>query len=103
MAGMSEGHDLSTEFTEVVVKYLSDRIIELRARGWAEADIAEIETNLERIGHGSLDSFHLTPERLGKERQLLIETPTEKGIKRALATINRYMSSLSASLSYACR
>lgn len=55
----------------------------------------------ERLGSYAL--VYLTPERLGKERQLLIDTPTEKGKKRTPATINRYIASLSSSLSYACR
>lgn len=60
---MSEGDDLSTEFTELVVKYLNDRIVELRARGWSEAEIAKIEENLKRIEQGSMESFGPTPEQ----------------------------------------
>jgi len=44
---------------------------------------------------------YLTPELLGKERQLLLDIPTVKGIKRTHLTVNRYMASLSSLLSYA--
>lgn len=44
---------------------------------------------------------HLTTDKIGKERQLLINTPTKKGTKLSPATVNRYMSSLSAVLTYA--
>lgn len=44
---------------------------------------------------------HLTTELIGKERRLLAETPTNKGTKRSAATVNRYISSLSALLSHA--
>lgn len=46
---------------------------------------------------------HLTPERLGNERQLLVDTPTYRNAKRSSATVNRYIASLSLSLTYACR
>lgn len=46
---------------------------------------------------------YLTPELIGKERQLLAETPTSKNLKRSPATVNRYFSILSSILSYAVR
>ncbi len=55
----------------------------------------------ERLGKYAL--VHLTPEHLGKERQLLVDTPTHRNTKRTSATVNRYIASLSAALTYACR
>ena len=52
-----------------------------------------------RLGDYAL--VHITPELLGKERQLLADTPTLKGTKRTPSTINRYMASLSSLLTYA--
>ena len=54
-----------------------------------------------RLGDYAL--VHLTPDLIGKERQRLADTPTSKGLKRSPATVNRYMSSLSAIVSYAQR
>ncbi len=46
---------------------------------------------------------HLTAELIGKERRLLQDTPTNKGQTRSPATVNRYLASLSAILTYATR
>lgn len=54
-----------------------------------------------RLGEYAL--VYLTPERLGKERQLLIDTSTPQNTKKSPATVNRYIASLSSCLSYACR
>lgn len=53
---------------------------------------------------GSLALVHIASELIGKERQLLIDTPINKESqisKRTPATVNRYMSSLSSVLTYA--
>lgn len=47
--------------------------------------------------------IHITAELVGKERKLILETPSSKGNLRKLATINRYISTLSSLLSYATR
>ncbi|HRW58461.1 MAG TPA: hypothetical protein P5048_02440, partial [Chlamydiales bacterium] len=55
-----------------------------------------------RIGKYGL--VHITSDLISKERLLLKETPTKKGSKtvsRSPATVNRYISSLSAILSFA--
>ncbi len=54
-----------------------------------------------RMGNFAL--VHLTPERIGKERQILADAPTNKGTRRSPATVNRYVSSLSAVFSHALR
>lgn len=46
---------------------------------------------------------YLTPELIGKERQQLLEAPTQSGKKRTTATVNRYVASLSSLFSYAVR
>ena len=43
---------------------------------------------------------HIIPEFIEKERKRLLETPTHKNKKRASATVNRYMATLSLLLSY---
>lgn len=52
---------------------------------------------------GSYSLVHITPEMLGKERQLLVDSPTSKGTKRNPATVNRYIASLSSTFSYATK
>ncbi len=46
---------------------------------------------------------HITPESVGKERLRLLETPTLQNKRRASATVNRYMASLSLLFSYALK
>jgi integrase len=52
---------------------------------------------------GEYDLVHITPEFIGKERQLLIDSPSAKGTKRSSSTINRYMASLSSIFTYASK
>jgi integrase len=47
------------------------------------------------------DPAPFTSELIGKERQDLANTPTNKNKKRSAATVNRYLSSLSALFSHA--
>jgi len=67
----------------------------------AEDTIRHLNYWKDRLGAYAL--VHLTPERLGKERQLLMDTPSKNGQRRSPATINRYIASLSSSLTYAYR
>jgi len=50
---------------------------------------------------GNYELVHLTAELIGKERQHLANIPTNKNLKRSAATVNRYLSSLSALFSHA--
>lgn len=56
-----------------------------------------------KIRFGKFALVHLTPELIGKDRNLLATTPTNKGEKREPATVNRYLASLSAILSHSVR
>ena len=50
---------------------------------------------------GAFALVHITAELVGKERQILLNTPTPKGVQRAAATVNHYLATLSALFSYA--
>lgn len=52
---------------------------------------------------GDYALVHISPELIGKERQLLIQTPTTNGTKRTPGTINRYMAVLSSTFNYAVK
>jgi integrase len=54
-----------------------------------------------RLGNYAL--VHITPELVGKERQILMDSPTIKGGKRSAGTINRYMAVLSSTFNYAVK
>lgn len=54
-----------------------------------------------RLGDYAL--VHISPELIGKERQLLMDNPTRKGEKRSAGTINRYMAVLSSTFNYAVK
>jgi integrase len=55
----------------------------------------------ERLGAYAL--VHVTPELVGKERQLFADTTTHKGSKPSPSTVNRYMATLASTLSYAVK
>jgi len=52
---------------------------------------------------GTYALTYIKPELLLSERKKLEQTPTYRNTKRTPATVNRYMSSLSGALRYACR
>jgi len=86
-------------FSELLERYRNDGELEhIRS-------VDDVKRHLEywkgRIGNFAL--IHLTTELIGKERCLLAETPTNRGENRSTATVNRYVSSLSAVLSHAVR
>lgn len=59
--------------------------------------------NYWKTGLGDYALVYLTPDLMGQERQRLADTPTNRNGKRSPATVNRYVSSLSAVFSYAVR
>ena len=84
-------------FEELVDRYIQDSILDHhRSADDTKRHLAYWKSRL-----GSYAIIHINTELLSKERQHLSETPTNKGTKRATATTNRYMSSLSSLLSYA--
>lgn len=98
-AGKFDQHNTQHTYGDVVDRFTASGSLEHHKS--SDDTIRHLKYWKERLGAYAL--VHLTPEKLGKERQLLIDTPTEKGTKRAPATVNRYIASLSASLTYACR
>jgi len=86
-------------FSELVDRYISDGALEHHR----SADDTLCHLNYWKGRLGAYALVHLTPDLIGKERQTLLNTPTTKGKKRSAATANRYISSLSSSLSYAAR
>jgi integrase len=86
-------------YRELIDRYLSDGALEHHRS--AEDTLRHLKYWKERLGAYAL--VHITPELLGKERQLLFETPTAKEKKRSASTVNRYLASLSSSMSYASK
>jgi len=86
-------------FNELLERYKNDGALE---------HIRSVEDVIRHLDYwkSRFDDFalvYLTTELIGKERRLLVDTPTSKGDKRNPATVNRYVSSLSALLSHAVR
>src|SRR3990167_7634096 len=85
--------------TELIHRFSRDGALEhLRS---AKDTVRHLAYWKQRLGDYAL--VHITSELLGKERQHLIDTPSQKETKRSAATINRYISSLSSLLSYAVK
>lgn len=84
-------------FEQLVDRYIQDGILEHHR----SADDTHRHLKYWKSRLGSYAIIHINAELLSKERKHLSETPTAKGAKRSAATTNRYMSSLSALLSYA--
>ena len=84
-------------FEDLAERYIQDGVLDhLRSADDAHRHIAYWSSRL-----NSFALIHFNPELLSKERQILSDTPTDKGRKRTAATTNRYMASLSSLLSYA--
>lgn len=90
-------HNKIRTFSELIEHYTQDGALEHHRS--AEDTRRHLAYWLSRFSNYAL--VHLTSELLGKERQLLLDTPTPKGTKRAPSTVNRYVASLSSLLSYA--
>ncbi len=92
-------HKQQYTFTQLIDRYVRDGALQhIRS-----AEDVTHHLNYWKTRIGDYDLVHLTPDLIGKERQHLADTPTSKGHKRSPATVNRYVSSLSAILSYALR
>ncbi len=92
-------HKQQYTYGELVDRYIQDGSLEHHRS--AKDTLRHLEYWKER-----LDAFglvHLTIDRIGKERQWLAQSPSMLGKPRSAATINRYMASLSATLTYAAR
>lgn len=92
-------HKKQHTFSQLFERYISDGCMEhIRSAEDMTHHLDYWKTRL-----GNYDLVFLTSEFLGKEQQVLANTPTTKNKKRSSATINRYFSSLSTLLSHAVR
>ncbi len=92
-------HKQQHTFTQLIERYISSGALEhIRS-----ADDVMHHLNYWKSRLGDFALVFLTPELIGKERLHLTSTLTNKNLKRSSATVNRYVSSLSALLSYAQR
>jgi integrase len=92
-------HKQQHTFTQLHERYISDGALQhIRS----SEDVTH-HLNYWKTRMGNFALIHLTPELIGNERKLLADTPTNKNLKRSSATVNRYISSLSALFSYAIR
>jgi integrase len=92
-------HKQQQTFTQLIERYINDGSLEhIRS---AQDVMQHLNYWKTRIGGYAL--VHLTSDLIGQERQHLAALPTSKGLKRSPATVNRYVSSLSAIFSYALR
>lgn len=92
-------HKDQSTFAQLLMRYLNDGSLEnIRS---AEDVHHHLLYWKDRLGDYAL--IYLTPDLIGKERQMLADTPTHQNKKRSPATVNRYISSLSALLSFAIR
>lgn len=92
-------HNKIHTFGELVERYIQDGALEHHRSG--NDTRRHLAYWKERFNDYGL--IHITPELLGKERQVLADIPTLKGTKRTPSTINRYMASLSSLLTYAAQ
>ncbi|KPK32599.1 MAG: hypothetical protein AMS24_03770 [Chlamydiae bacterium SM23_39] len=93
-------HNKLHTLEELIERFLNDGKIEHHKS--AKDTKRHLDFWKEKFGKFAL--VHITSEKIGKERQLLLDNNITKGtkiFKRSPATINRYISSLSAIFSYA--
>lgn len=92
-------HKKQHTFVQLLERYINDGCLEhIRS-----VDDMTHHLNYWKTRLGDYDLVHLTTELIGKERQLLANTPTNKNRKRSAATVNRYLASLSTLFSHAVR
>lgn len=92
-------HKQQHTFAQLIDRYCADGEMEhIRS---AEDVTRHLNYWKERLGGYAL--VHLTRDLIGQERMLLASAPSKDGRQRAAATVNRYISTLSALLSYAVK
>jgi integrase len=92
-------HKQKYTFGDIVDRYIQDGALQHHRS--AKDTLRHLNYWKERLGQYGL--VYLTIDRIGKERHVLIDSPFMTGQSRSTATVNRYMASLSALLSYAVR
>lgn len=92
-------HNKVHTFDELTDRFINDGALEHHRS--SEDTLRHIDYWKSRFSDFGL--VHITSELVGKERLILLDTPTPKGKKRASATVNRYISTLSSLLSYAVK
>lgn len=92
-------HNQIRTFADLLNRYIQDGALEHHR----SADDTRRHLDYWKARLGAYALVHITPELLGTERQILIDTPTHKGRKRTPSTTNRYCASLSALLTYAAK
>ena len=90
-------HNKLHTFGELLSRYIQDGALEHHRSG----DDTRRHLAYWKSRFNNYALIHITPELLGKERQILADTPTTKGSKRTASTINRYTASISSLLTYA--
>ncbi len=92
-------HNCQRTFSELLERFLRDGALEHHR---SKADTMRHLTYWKEC-FGGYGLVHITADFVGKERQLLADTPTSKGKKRSASTVNRYIASLSSILTYASK
>lgn len=92
-------HKAQYTFSDLLDRYIDSGILENQKS--TDDTLRHLNYWKERFKAYAL--AHLTAEFIAKERRLLLETPTDRGTPRSPSTVNRYMSSLSAILTYCSR
>jgi integrase len=90
-------HNVTNTFSNLADRFLRDGALEHHRS--AKDTLRHIAYWKTRLGVFAL--VHVSAEIVGQERQFLLDTPRPKGTKRASATVNRYLATLSALFSYA--
>lgn len=90
-------HNKQHTYQELIERFINDGALEHHRS--VRDTLRHLKYWEKRLGPYAL--VHITPEFVGKERKLLVETPLPNGALRSPATVNRCMSSLSSTLTYA--
>jgi len=94
-----EMHKLQHTYEDLMVRLYGDGALEYH-RSFKKTR-SQFEYWRKRLGNYAL--IHITSELISEERQLLMNEPTSRGLKRTPGTINRYMAVLSSTFNYAIK